>query len=112
MRSRRTVPPTPYADLDPASLILRDRLAADRTQLANERTLLAYARTAMGLLAGGVAVLHFVEGGWTVPVGWTLMALALPVFLVGTWRFLRVRRTLQGLCSTDRVPPLPPPAAP
>ncbi|MFN3597111.1 MAG: DUF202 domain-containing protein [Rubricoccaceae bacterium] len=104
--ARRAAPP--YADLDRSKLLLTDRLAADRTQLANERTLLSYARTAMGLAAGGVSLLHFLDGSWTEPVGLLLLLLAFPVLGVGVWRYVRVRHTLHGLCSTDRVPPPPP----
>lgn len=39
-----------------------------RFVLANERTLLSYQRTAMGLVAGAVAVAHYLSGGFLVSV--------------------------------------------
>jgi putative membrane protein len=40
-------------------LILRDKLAQDRTHLANERTLLAYWRTALAFIGVGLVVIKF-----------------------------------------------------
>ena len=44
----------PYGGFRLPELILRDRLAIDRTVLANERTLLAYIRTALTLFLVGI----------------------------------------------------------
>lgn len=62
-----------------------------RTQLANERTLLAYIRTSIGLVAAGVAVLHFFPRGQ-----WGIIALAAGALtlVVGIVRYTRVRRLL------------------
>lgn len=42
-----------YSDTHKEGLILRDRLAIDRTASANERTFLAYIRTALALFVSG-----------------------------------------------------------
>lgn len=89
--------PEPYANVPADDLILRDRLALDRTELANERTLLAYARTALALLAGGVTLLHFVDAAWAVALGSVSLPLAAVVGAYGTARFLRVRRRLRRI---------------
>jgi putative membrane protein len=44
-----------------SDLILRDRLALDRTVLANERTLLAYVRTALAFLITGIGLVKFFQ---------------------------------------------------
>jgi putative membrane protein len=48
-----------YQEIPESDLILRDRLALDRTVLANERTLLAYVRTALTFLITGVGFIKF-----------------------------------------------------
>lgn len=80
-------------------LILRDRLALDRTVLANERTILAYFRTMLAVLAAGISLIQFVDAWWALPVGFTLLVIA-PVFLgYGVWRYRRVRRDLRAFVA-------------
>jgi putative membrane protein len=75
---------------------LRDRLALERTRLANERTFLAYVRTALSLLAGGAVMLQFFpEYRGAVVIGWTLLGLGIVVLGIGSYRFLKVRRSLE-----------------
>jgi putative membrane protein len=81
--------------LSPDELILRDRLALDRTHLANERTLLAYARTAFMLLAAGAtAIKALPEDRWAVVAGWTLLGLGAVMTSFGVRRFIVVRRRI------------------
>ena len=76
---------------------LRDELATERTRLANERTLLAYVRTALALAAGGGALLHFFPGYRSLfGIAWVLIALGAATIVIGTWRFLAVRRRLRS----------------
>ena len=86
-------------DEDPAAtdeLILRDRLALDRTRLANERTLLAYIRTAfMLIVAGATALKVFVETPALVVTAWAFVGLGVFVLLFGTWRFEAMRRRIE-----------------
>jgi putative membrane protein len=83
--------------VDSLRLILRDRLAIDRTALANERTLLAYLRTAMALLAGGGTLLRFF---WGTPgilaLGSILALLGVAVAGLGTWRYRTVAKHLHN----------------
>jgi putative membrane protein len=80
---------------NPNELILRDHLALDRTRLANERTLLAYIRTAfMLIVAGATALKLFVETPAVVVTAWLFIALGVFVVLLGTWRFVSMRRTI------------------
>lgn len=74
-----------------------DLLAVERTQLANERTFLAYFRTAAALLTSGLAILHL---EFFVPMRdfSQVLLVAAPVFLaIGAWRFVVVRRRVQGI---------------
>ncbi|MBN1558949.1 DUF202 domain-containing protein [candidate division KSB1 bacterium] len=45
-------------DFQKESLLFRDFLALERTQMANERTLMGYIRTALMLIASGVSLLE------------------------------------------------------
>ncbi|SFO91986.1 putative membrane protein [Amycolatopsis arida] len=84
-----------------------------RFTLANERTFLAWLRTALGLVAGGVAV-HQLVPGWSVPGARTALAalaLALATVLAAAsyprWR--RVQRAMrrgEPLPSSPLVPVL------
>jgi putative membrane protein len=88
-------------------LILRDRLAIDRTHLANERTLLAYIRTAFMLIVAGATALKALPGDRVAVVtGWVLLAVGLIVALFGAGRFQafrrRVQRDAKELIKADR----------
>jgi putative membrane protein len=75
--------------------ILRDRLALDRTRLANERTLLSYLRTALMLLVAGATAVRFVaESENVVITGWVFIGLGTVVGVVGAWRFLAMRASI------------------
>jgi putative membrane protein len=76
---------------------LRDKLALERTRLANERTFLAYVRTALSLIAGGVVLLQFFTSEIILIVsGWALIIFGGIVFLIGIWRFARVKSHLKS----------------
>jgi len=80
---------------DPGELILRDHLALDRTRLANERTLLAYLRTALMLLVAGATAVNFIaKSPSVVMTGWLFVGLGTFVAVLGTWRFLAMRRAI------------------
>jgi putative membrane protein len=82
-----------YEGCKPDELILRDRLALDRTHLANERTLLAYVRTAFMLIAAGAtAIKALPDDRLIVATGWALLASGLAVVFFGAWRFRTIRR--------------------
>ena len=75
------------------SLPLSDRLALQRTRLANERTLFTYVRTSLALVGFGLALLQFhpERGG---RLGYTALAVATVVLVVGLLRFRAHRREL------------------
>jgi putative membrane protein len=80
-------------------MVLRERLAAERTHLANERTLLAYARTSLAFLVSGVSGVHLLGTGFFRAIAWIFVALGPVLLAVGTWRFMRFRRALRGPSS-------------
>jgi len=99
----------PYESLELEELILRDRLAADRTSLANERTLLAYVRTSLTLLVAGLAFINVTvfHSPFNRIVGWCFVPVAVILLVIGIVRYRSVRRgvkELRALTGTmDRV---------
>jgi putative membrane protein len=81
-------------------LILRDVLAADRTQLANERTLLSYLRTALTLFIAGVSFIRFFDSLLIEIIGWLFIPLGTWVSWIGTVRFRRMKQPLNSLLRT------------
>jgi putative membrane protein len=85
------------------TLILRDLLALDRTDLANEWTLLAYLRTALMSLISGVTLIKlFADNAVMVIAGYALLPLALVVGIIGGLRFAGMRRRIH---AARTVPP-------
>ncbi|MDP5171570.1 MAG: DUF202 domain-containing protein [Bacteroidia bacterium] len=77
-----------------SDLILRDRLAIDRTRLANQRTLLAFFRTGLYLLMTAAAVwnLEFLqELHW---LGEIAVVTGILVILIGIASFFRMRNKI------------------
>lgn len=72
----------------------------ERFTLASERTFLAWLRTSLGLLAGGIAIVHLVPGfstGWVrTALGLILIALAAAAPVIGLRRWMRVRAALES----------------
>ncbi|GAA3731086.1 YidH family protein [Salinactinospora qingdaonensis] len=70
-----------------------------RFTLANERTFLAWIRTALGLIAGAVAVLHLVPLEWRpglrLAVGLALAGLAVVITVYAPLRWYRVQRAMR-----------------
>jgi putative membrane protein len=69
----------------------------ERTLLAGERTLLAYLRTALVLLLAGGTFLKLVPdaGAAWVALAFAALAAGVAAAVVGTVRFLRLRRRLR-----------------
>jgi putative membrane protein len=86
-----------YSEYDVSRMILRDHLAADRTILSNQNTFLAYVRTALTLFVAGVTFVRFFELTLIEIVGWVFMPLGVITFLVGLYRYNKLRRILRRL---------------
>lgn len=76
-------------------LILRDRLAENRTALANERTLLSYVRTALALFAAGVSFINFFRPPIIIVIGWIFIPIGAYLLLKGIASFRRVNRLMR-----------------
>nr|WP_277350806.1 DUF202 domain-containing protein [Rhodococcus sp. HNM0569] len=67
--------------------------------MAAERTFLAWMRSSLGLLAGGLAIIHLVPGfstGWVrTALGLALILLAAAAAIAGLRRWLQVDRALR-----------------
>jgi len=78
-------------------MILRDLLAADRTQMANERTLLAYMRTALTLFIAGVSFIQFFSNIVIVYIGWIFIPIGVIVAATGVKGYYRIKSPLDEL---------------
>lgn len=76
-------------------IILRDFLAMERTRLSNERTYLTYIRTGLYFLLGAGAMLKLVEFEQIRWLGWISLGISFVLFIVGTFRFILLRRQMR-----------------
>lgn len=76
-------------------IILRDFLAMERTRLSNERTYLTYIRTGLYFLLGSGAMLKLVEFEDIRWLGWISLGISFVLFIVGTFRFILLRRQMR-----------------
>jgi len=88
------------------NLILRDKLAALRTEIANERTLLAYIRTSLTLLVVAGTLIKFGGNMGLMIVGGVFFAFGVSCMAAGLWRFGKVREKIRWLQEShvDRDP--------
>ena len=77
-------------------LVLRDRLAENRTALANERTFLAYVRTALAFLAAGFSFIKFFDSTVIIVFGWVLLPAAAYTFFKGVSSFRAFKVMIKG----------------
>ena len=75
-------------------------LALARTALASERTALAYYRTGLGFAASGFGLIQFLRLTVLDVNGTVLLGLSLVFFVVGTTRYLTIRKLLNSLSPT------------
>jgi len=86
-------------------LILRDYLAIERTRLANERTALSYLRTTLAMAAGGLTLIHLVRTPAAQVTAWTLLISGSIIIMFGLYRFVAVRRRVQGYARLHQPRP-------
>lgn len=75
----------------------RDKLFLERTRLAIERTLLAYIRMGLSLLAASGILFQFFSSihAYTA-IAWILAGCGLALLIIGLFRFMTVRKNLNG----------------
>jgi len=78
--------------LDASTLPKSDQLAVERTLLANERTFLAYFRSSVVFLSSGLAAMSLEVFENVRYIGVLLIVLAPPLFGLGLYRYVLVRR--------------------
>ena len=78
-------------------LILRDKLAIDRTRLSNERTFLAYFRTFIVILSSGMAILKLEVLEEINNLGYFFLIISPIILLIGLIRFFHVRKHIRKL---------------
>lgn len=70
-------------------LILREKLALQRTVLANQSTLLAFLRTAMYFLVAGISINHLTSVKYGYLIQLVFICLSVMLLLVGIVNFKR-----------------------
>ena len=83
----------PYINKD---LILRERLAIERTDLAIDRTLLAFVRTALYFSIAGMTVKSLLEisYGWWIEIVFCILSVL--VLIIGLLIFIRKKKKLKA----------------
>lgn len=76
-------------------LILREKLAIQRTHLANQTTFLAFLRTAMYFFVAGISIDNFFSFNETDIVKWLFFMIALLLILFGILNFFKNRKVVQ-----------------
>lgn len=84
-----------------SKLILRDKLAIERTRMANVRTFLAFARTAIALFGGGLALVKIIDVPSFIAIGWIFMIASPIVLLAGIVNYNETaRRVSAQICES------------
>jgi putative membrane protein len=78
-------------------LVLRDKLAIDRTILANERTFLSYIRTALTMFIAGGTVIKLISEPFIIGLGWLSVVIGVVVLYVGILRFKKFQQSISVL---------------
>lgn len=75
-------------------LILREKMALQRTVMANQTTFLSFLRTSLYFLVAGLSVRQFLDlkNGLIVEIG--LFFFAVLIFSIGLYNFLRNRKLI------------------
>lgn len=84
-----------------ADLILRDKLALDRTRMANQRTFLAFVRTGMYFIVTALAVFHLEEKtrfGW---FEWSLFVIGGAAILGGVLSYFVMRKKVRYAITNE-----------
>jgi putative membrane protein len=93
----------PYANYTKEELILRDLLAADRTELANETTFLAYVRTSFALLLAGVSLWQFFQSNLGIVTGTFFLFSSAVLLVIGYRRYKAMEEKIYSIRSEAKV---------
>jgi putative membrane protein len=76
-------------------LILRERLALERTQMANDRTLLSFVRTSLYFLIAGLTIDSLIEVIYGTFTRWSLWGFSILCLIVGVIRYIKQKKKLK-----------------
>lgn len=86
-----------YQKFNKEELILRDHLAIDRTILSNERTILSYSRTALGVMAAGATLIHFISDYRIKAAGAALILFGFIIIFIGIYRYKKMKDSIDKI---------------
>ena len=75
-------------------LILREKLALQRTILANQSTFLSFLRSSMYFLVAGVTVSKLVDKDWVVIIEIILISISILLIVLGTINYIRNKKKI------------------
>ncbi|MGZ5246485.1 MAG: DUF202 domain-containing protein [Flavitalea sp.] len=76
-------------------LILRERLALERTEMANDRTLLSFVRTSLYFLIAGLTIDSLIEVVYGTFTRWSLWGFSILCIVTGVIRYIRQKKRLK-----------------
>jgi putative membrane protein len=76
-------------------IILRDHLAAHRTDMANDRTFYASIRTALAFLAVGLSFIKFFGNLLIEIIGWIFIPIGIYIFIKGLIQFKKAQKVIK-----------------
>jgi putative membrane protein len=82
--------------------VLRDHLAAHRTDLANDRTFLAYIRTALTFFVVGITFIKFFNNIVIEIIGLIFIPVGIFILIKGSIRYRKIKRVIQ---KEEKNPP-------
>jgi len=77
-------------------LILREKLAIQRTHLANQTTFLSFMRTAMYFFVAGLSIESFFSFNETLIIMWIFFGIAMALLLFGLFNFFSNRKYIRN----------------
>ena len=75
--------------------MIRDYLAAERTDLAIDRTLFSYIRTSMTVVIVGISLIKLFNDYYLHLIGYILMFVATGLFVIGFFQTNKLREKLK-----------------
>lgn len=76
-------------------LILRERLALERTIMTNNTTLLSFIRTALYFSVAGLSINNLLKIRYGVWIEFSCWVIAIVIFVVGVFNYLRQKRKIK-----------------
>ena len=76
-------------------LILRERLALERTEMGNDRTLLAFIRTSLYFSIAGMSMNSLIKVSYGLWLEIAFWIMALMILITGIIKFLKQKRSLK-----------------